>query len=62
MKIVMNDSLEPVRLHLKDAAGKLVKVIIPGKGWRKVEEAQMTPALDAALAAGTLTRLPPRQA
>lgn len=54
MIVVKNDALTPVEMTLFDAEGKEKKVIIPGRGWRKVEEAERTAALNAAIAAGTL--------
>jgi len=55
MIVVKNESLAPVETTVLDAEGKEKKVIIPGRGWRKVEEAERTPALNAAIEAATLT-------
>jgi hypothetical protein len=54
MIVVKNDALTPLEMTVLDADGKERKVIIPGRGWRKVEEAERTPALNAAITAETL--------
>jgi hypothetical protein len=54
MIVVKNDALTPVETTVLDGNGKEKKVIIPGRGWRKVEETERTPALEAVVAAGTL--------
>lgn len=52
--IVLNDAYEPVRTSVKDAEGKDVSVIIPGKGWRVVAEAERTDDLNSKIANGVL--------
>jgi hypothetical protein len=53
MKLIVNEAYEPVKTTLL-LEGRERPVLIPGKGWRKVEDAEVTEALDAAIAAGTL--------
>ena len=53
MKLIVNEAYEPVKTTLL-LEGRERPVLIPGKGWRKVEDAEVTEELNAAIAAGTL--------
>lgn len=54
MIVIENPTYEPIKTQIKDTDDKPVDIIVPGNGWRKIEDSERTEKLNMDISDGRL--------